>query len=108
MTGLLSPVHLALVALVLLIVFGGRRLPQLGRLTGQTIRTRVLGKPPATPPALPEPPPAGPGSHPAVVAAQPQPTVSDVMRAPARQHVIRTVLRRVPGPVGWVARMFVR
>jgi TatA/E family protein of Tat protein translocase len=97
MTGLLSPVHLALLALVVLLVFGGRRLPQLGRLTGTAIRRRVLGQ---APPA--------PGAQPALEAASDPPAVTDVVVAQARQHALRTVLRGVPGPVGWIARLLVR
>ena len=108
MTGLLSPVHIALVALVLLLVFGGRRLPELGRLAGRGIRSHVLGKPVSDPPpALPEPP-AGPGTHPVVARQTSAPTVNAQMRAQAKRHVARTVLRRVPGPIGWIARLLVR
>ena len=124
MTGLLSPVHVVLVAAIVLLVFGGRRLPQLGRLTGTAIRTRLLGKPPAA--GLPGPTEPGPGSHPpapavrdvrspAVRGVQPpavrgarSPAVRDVVAAQARQHALRTVLRRLPGPVGWIVRLLVR
>lgn len=109
MTGLLSPVHIALVALVLLLVFGGRRLPQIGRLTGSALRSHFLGGPPAEAPrALPEPAASGPGARPVLVRQAPAPSVNDAMRAQAKRHVMRTVLRRVPGPIGWLARILVR
>ena len=37
-TQLLTPTHLAILLVVLLIVFGPRRLPQTGRALGQTVR----------------------------------------------------------------------
>jgi hypothetical protein len=107
MTGLLSPVHIALVVLVLLLVFGGRRAPELGRLTGRTIRTRVLGQPPGDPPtALPEPLPAARSSR-AVVPRQTS-TVTPAAGRSVRRRVVFVVLRRVPGPVGFIARLFAR
>ncbi len=38
MTGLLSPAHIALLMLVLLLVFGAKRLPELGRSLGSGLR----------------------------------------------------------------------
>ena len=38
MTGLLSPAHIALLMLVLLLVFGAKRLPELGRSLGAALR----------------------------------------------------------------------
>ena len=108
MTGLLSPVHIALVALVLLLVFGGRRLPELGRLTGRTIRTRVLGQPSVnSAPALPAPQPAARGSAPRGVAA-PSATVVAAPRRSVRRRVVVALVRRLPGPLGWIARLLVR
>ncbi|GHF51282.1 sec-independent protein translocase protein TatA [Deinococcus metalli] len=67
MTGLLQPAHLLLVFVVLLIVFGPRRLPHLGRSAGAAIRAFRAGArdeddgPPDTAPAAR---PAGePSSH---------------------------------------------
>jgi hypothetical protein len=108
MTGLLSPVHIALVALVLLLVFGGRRLPELGRLTGRTLRTRVLGQPSVdSAPALPAPQRAAPGSASRGVAAR-STTVVAAPRRSVRRRVVVTLLRRLPGPLGWIARLLVR
>jgi hypothetical protein len=108
MTGLLSPVHIALVALVLLLVFGGRRLPELGRLTGRTIRTRVLGQPPVdSAAALPAPQATAPGSASRVVTRRSTTTVAAPRRS-VRRRVVVTLLRRLPGPLGWLARLLVR
>ena len=38
MTGLLSPAHIAILLLVLLLVFGAKRLPELGRSLGSGLR----------------------------------------------------------------------
>jgi TatA/E family protein of Tat protein translocase len=107
MTGLLSPVHIALVALVLLLVFGARRLPEIGRLTGRTIRTRVLGQPPVDPAALPAPRPAASGSAPRGVARRSTATMA-VPRRSVRRRVVVALLRKLPGPLGWIARLLVR
>lgn len=58
MTGLLSPAHIALLMLVLLLVFGAKRLPELGRSLGSGLRefkhsiadpAEQTAAPPATP-----------------------------------------------------------
>jgi mttA/Hcf106 family protein len=107
MTGLLSPVHIALLALVLLLVFGGRRLPELGRLTGRTMRTRVLGRPPVDPAALPAPRTAASGSAPRGVARRSTTTVAGPRRS-VRRRVVVALVRKLPGPLGWIARLLVR
>lgn len=38
MTGLLTPFHLAMLVLVIVLLVGSRRLPQLGRATGEMVR----------------------------------------------------------------------
>ena len=109
MTGPLSPVHIALVALVLLLIFGGRRLPELGRLTGRTIRTRVLGRPPVHPPAgLPAPEVAAPGSEPRAIARRSPTAVAGPRRRSVRRRVVVALLHRFPGPLGWIARLLAR
>jgi TatA/E family protein of Tat protein translocase len=109
MTGLLSPVHIALVAVVLLLVFGGRRLPELGRLTGRTIRTRLLGRQPVDPPAaLPAPQPAAPGSVPRGAARRSGAAVAAPRPRSVRRRMVFALLRRLPGPLGWIARLLAR
>ena len=61
MTGLLSPAHIVVLLVVLLLVFGAKRLPELGRSLGSGLRefkTSVSidpGEDRATPPAPPAP-----------------------------------------------------
>lgn len=40
---LVSPLHVALVVVIVLLVFGGRRLPQLGRAAGRGVRGLLSG-----------------------------------------------------------------
>jgi sec-independent protein translocase protein TatA len=50
MLGLENPIHLALVLVVLLLVFGAKRLPEMGRSLGSGLRgfkESVTGAPPA-------------------------------------------------------------
>ena len=52
MIGLENPLHLALVAIVVLMVFGAKRLPELGRSLGEGMRgfkQSISGEAPATP-----------------------------------------------------------
>jgi sec-independent protein translocase protein TatA len=60
---LLSPVHLGIILIVALLIFGPKRLPELGQGLGKTIRdfrkamqetTPQAEEAPATPPTLPE------------------------------------------------------
>jgi sec-independent protein translocase protein TatA len=55
MTGLLSPAHIAILMLVLLLVFGAKRLPELGRSLGSGLREfkhTLDGEHDAAPPTL--------------------------------------------------------
>jgi sec-independent protein translocase protein TatA len=78
--GLTSPVHIALVAVVLLLLFGAKRLPELGRSLGGGMREfkdSVSGKPepsriPASPMAADAP--AAAGVTPAVASTRPDPS----------------------------------
>lgn len=72
MVGLTSPVHIALVAVVLLLLFGAKRLPELGRSLGsgmREFRDSISGSPERTAAGQEEParmamelPPQGPGT----------------------------------------------
>jgi sec-independent protein translocase protein TatA len=89
MTGLLSPAHIVVLLVVLLLVFGAKRLPELGRSLGSGLREfktsigaepgdeRATLRPPPAPDTLTQPAGAAQaGPRPAVVEAQPpQPSV---------------------------------
>jgi len=70
MGDLLQPTHLVLIAIVLLVLFGARRLPELGKGLGEGLRgfKEGLKGEPAAPPvqqsAAPVPPAATPASTP--------------------------------------------
>lgn len=74
--GLENPLHLAIVALVILMVFGAKRLPEIGRSVGSGLREfkasvsldGTTPKPAATPTPAPTP---------AVTAAAPTPAAPD-------------------------------
>ena len=76
--GLDNPLHLAILALIVLLLFGARRLPEVGRSLGTGMREfkdSVTGadKQHALPPAAQAPPVAQPVAQP-VQAAAPAPT----------------------------------
>jgi sec-independent protein translocase protein TatA len=99
--GLDNPIHIAFLVLILLLVFGAKRLPELGRSLGTGMREfkqSVTGetqaeKQPAQPmltTAQPQPPvqtpaatPAPPVAQPAPVAAQPAPVAAQPAPAEA-------------------------
>jgi sec-independent protein translocase protein TatA len=77
-----SPIHLLIVAIVVLVLFGGRKIPEVMKGLGQGVREFKEGmrgdQPPAQPPANPvqqvlqqqAPPPAAPPAAP--IAAEPK------------------------------------
>ena len=74
MTGLLTPTHMAVVLIVLLLVFGAKRLPELGRSLGRGMRefrTSLSTDPDDQQATLP--PPASGTLDQATTAAQPVP-----------------------------------
>jgi sec-independent protein translocase protein TatA len=83
MTGLLSPVHIVVLLVVLLLVFGAKRLPELGRELGTGLREfkHSVGAEPgeqrATLAAAPEPAAQPAGATPVAV------TAADAIDAPA-------------------------
>ncbi len=69
--GLENPLHIAIIVVVILLVFGAKRLPEMGRSLGEGMRgfkDSVTGG--GTPEVLPPPPPP-PTPPPAPVAAEP-------------------------------------
>jgi sec-independent protein translocase protein TatA len=60
MIGLDNPLHIAVLMLVVLLVFGAKRLPEMGRSLGSGLRgfrESITGEPPATLPRDTETPP---------------------------------------------------
>ncbi len=84
--GLDNPLHIVILVVVLLLVFGARRLPEIGRSLGSGMREfkdSISGesKPPTLPPAeQPQPPAATP------VAAAPPQAAAPPPAAPAEQR----------------------
>ena len=80
MTGLLTPAHILVLVVVLLLVFGVKRLPELGRSLGSGIRefkTSIGGMPGDARPTLPPPPAPGGLTHPASAQPAPEAVVVD-------------------------------
>lgn len=72
MTGLTQPWHIVLILLIALLLFGGKRLPEIGRSLGSGMREfkdSISGNSPPDPPQQLTPPEAA-----APVAPAPQPT----------------------------------
>jgi sec-independent protein translocase protein TatA len=70
MTGLTQPWHIVLILLIALLLFGGKRLPEIGRSLGSGMREfkdSITGNTPPDPPQQPTPPAETP-------APAPQPT----------------------------------
>ena len=64
-TGLLTPTHIAIVLIIMLLVFGPKRLPQTGRALGRAIREfkqAITGAEGTSPQAKIDAPAAEPGS----------------------------------------------
>ena len=88
--GLDNPLHIVILVVVLLLVFGARRLPEIGRSLGSGMREfkdSISGdsKPPTLPPAeQPQPPAAQPAPQPASVAgSDPSPPPGTQTQGPA-------------------------
>jgi TatA/E family protein of Tat protein translocase len=85
--GLDNPSHIAILVVILLLVFGARRLPEIGRSLGSGLRefkgaiTGDAEKPPAGTP--PEPPPVSQAPRAAPIAAEGSPAQSAVTDPPA-------------------------
>ena len=78
MTGLTQPWHIVLFLLIALLLFGGRRLPEIGRSLGSGMREfkdGLTGNAPAEP--QPEPAPELPPA---------EPTVAPTMAPPPSEH----------------------
>lgn len=102
MDGLLSPTHIILVLVAALLIFGPKRLPDIGKSLGKGIRefkgalNHIADDEPATPAPAPPPAPAWP---PAQAAAQPV-DVPPATPAPAPQApVMPTPSAPAQGPV---------
>lgn len=81
--GLDNPLHIAFLVVVLLLVFGARRLPEIGRSLGSGMRefkTSVTGEMQQTQPTLATGAPQSQQQPPAV---QPQPVAAPVAQQPA-------------------------
>jgi sec-independent protein translocase protein TatA len=93
MTGLLSPAHIAVLLVVLLLVFGAKRLPELGQSLGSGMREfkhSLAGEPGAEQPSLASADPPGPIANASAAAqsatttiAQPVPIESPATRPAA-------------------------
>jgi sec-independent protein translocase protein TatA len=83
--GLDNPIHIAFLLIVLLMVFGAKRLPEMGRSLGTGMRgfKDALGGE-----SLHEALGTGPAERPVAMAAAAQPTVvEEPVAAPVREHV---------------------
>jgi sec-independent protein translocase protein TatA len=66
MLGLENPLHIAILLLVVLLVFGARRLPEMGRSLGSGLRgfkESISGETPTTPAPAPAPDELGSGTE---------------------------------------------
>ena len=76
--GLLQPWHIVLFLLIALLLFGGKRLPEMGKALGSGMREfkdAVTGNSPAAPDAQPELPPAEPTATPTTATPKERETV---------------------------------
>ena len=82
--GLDNPLHILFILLILLLVFGARRLPEIGRSLGEGMRgfkESITGNQPSS--LTPAPPQAPAAPAPAPVVAAPAPAPEPVAAAPA-------------------------
>ena len=88
MDGLLSPTHIILVLVAALLIFGPKRLPDIGKSLGKGIRefkgalSHIADDEPATPSTPAPAPPTAPGWPPAQAAAQPPAPPAAAPQAP--------------------------
>jgi sec-independent protein translocase protein TatA len=95
--GLDNPIHIAFLLILLLLVFGAKRLPEMGRSLGTGMRgfkESLSGETAhsSLPPAQPQPA--------AAAAAQAAPPTVAATVAPVATPVAATVAESVPAPVG--------
>jgi len=94
--GLDNPIHIAFLLILLLLVFGAKRLPEMGRSLGDGMRgfkDAISGE---------NPPTAQPMAQPAALVAQPQPEPAavPVQQVPVQQVPVQQVpVQQVPAPV---------
>jgi hypothetical protein len=91
MTGLLTPFHLALLVLVIVLLVSSRRLPQLGRATGEMVRQ--LSRPGT------EPRPSAPARA-ALTSAR--------GGGVGQRMLLGGLVRVLPRPLAWVVRLLLR
>lgn len=95
--GEMSPWHWAIVILVLVVLFGSKRLPSAARSLGQSLHifTSEMKEMHADPRAATATPPTTAGSSPQRPPTQPVPTTEPT--APTSTSVVRSTIRRRPG-----------
>ncbi|HEV2973610.1 MAG TPA: twin-arginine translocase TatA/TatE family subunit [Solirubrobacteraceae bacterium] len=90
--GLENPLHIAVLVVLVLLVFGAKRLPEIGRSLGTGMRefkqsvTGESASPTTTLPAPEQQAPQAPVAQPAQAPAQPAPTPAATPSAPAEQQ----------------------
>jgi sec-independent protein translocase protein TatA len=97
--GLDNPIHIAFLLILLLLVFGAKRLPEMGRSLGDGMRgfkDAISGDTPT----------AQPMAQPAALVAQPQPetVAAPMQQVPMQQAPVQQApVQQVPAPVQVVA-----
>ncbi|MEA2299161.1 MAG: sec-independent protein translocase protein TatA [Solirubrobacteraceae bacterium] len=85
--GLENPTHIAIIVVILLLVFGAKRLPELGRSLGEGMRgfkDSVSGGGSREPEALTPPAPVAPAPAPAPAPPPPAPAATEAPPVPAQ------------------------
>jgi sec-independent protein translocase protein TatA len=102
--GLDNPLHIAFLVVILLLVFGAKRLPEIGRSLGSGMREfkqSVTGETPTQQPALPAAQqPAQAPAQPPVVQQPAQTPVAQPAQAPVAQPAQAPVAQPAPSPAG--------